>query len=738
MSWIETTFWWYLVLLVLGLIFTPLTKKIFGKYFFDSGFPFAKTIGILFLSYAVFLAGVVKILSFNIPSMIFLLTIFLGLNLYLIRREIPNILSAPILGNKKILIFIAYEVVFFLSLISWVYVRGQEPSIRGLEKFMDFGFINSILRSHYFPPPDMWLSGHSINYYYFGHLTAAVLTKLSGIPSYNSYNLILATIFALSITQTFSLASNLIYKGLQKNIKLAFLAGVLGTFLVNFAGNLHTIYLFTKGYPNDKPIPFWQIFSKFTPEKYWYPNATRFIPFTIHEFPIYSYVVADLHGHVFDIPFVLLTLAVLLIIFLKYTKKNNSTRGNTNIKIQMPKIFHPYLIELEFKITKKQLLIAIFLGFLTAVHYMTNAFDGPIYMLLSIFILFALLGLTRNFFTNVFALIGSFIIFTLPFSLNFSPFVSGIGVNCAPQFLTSIKKFGPFLFESGNCQSSPLWMLWVLWGFFWINFIFLIVKILLAKKRGQIENLGSPSIFILILFLFSTILLLIPEFFYIKDIYPGHFRANTMFKLGYQAFMMMALASSFVFILFKTTLKKNIFLSAVYFLIFFFIFSLVAVYPYFATTSYYGKLDKSPSLDGSVWINSTYSEYKEIIDFLNTNVKDQPTILEAQGDSYTDFNVVSAYTGLPTVAGWFVHQWLWRGSPSFVSDRVPDIQNIYESEDIESVKNSLKKYSIKYIIVGTNERQRYANLKEDKFRFLGKIIFTSQNHTGKIFKVNTP
>ena len=50
------------------------------------------------------------------------------------------------------------------------------------------------------------------------------------------------------------------------------------------------------------------------PSTYWYPNATRFIPKTIHEFPSYSYVVADLHGHVYDIPFVLLSISILFII----------------------------------------------------------------------------------------------------------------------------------------------------------------------------------------------------------------------------------------------------------------------------------------------------------------------------------------------------------------------------------------------------------------------------------------
>ena len=85
---------------------------------------------------------------------------------------------------------------------------------------------------------------------------------------------------------------------------------------------LTTIYTFFKAYPNDHPVPFWKLsFLPFSfPNGYWYPNATRFIPFTIHEFPIYSFVVSDLHGHVLDIPIVLLTIAT--IFSFDFTKNN--------------------------------------------------------------------------------------------------------------------------------------------------------------------------------------------------------------------------------------------------------------------------------------------------------------------------------------------------------------------------------------------------------------------------------
>lgn len=752
MNWIYQTLYWYFFLLTLGLIFFPLTKKIFYK-FFDSGYAFSKTLAIIILSYGIFVLGFLKILPFSRESLFFLLLVSFIINFFLFIKDKKNQNKKEGENNQMNLkMIIVQEFIFLFSLFFWVLVRGQEPSIRGLEKFMDFGFINSILRAKYFPPLDMWLSGNSINYYYFGHLTGAVLVKLINVPPEQGYNLILATLFALGITQAFSLSFNLIYY-FSQNLKNSIVAGILGSFLVNLGGNLHTIYAFTKGYPNEQPIPFWQIFSfcntffqKNCWEKginlisYWYPNATRFIHNTIHEFPSYSYVVADLHGHVFDIPFVLLTLSFL---FVFYTNlKSNKITQESNKKTLKNNNLSKNLISTNFN--PFQLISTIFLGFMIAIHYMTNAFDGPIYFLLSLFVLFFLFKFSIKFFSFSLIIMFSFIIFSLPFSFNFKPFVSGIGVNCGSVLFSYFGNIGPFIFEKGNCQVSPLWMLITLWGFFWFSFVFYLLflkkthnpKNNFIQKKIKSEKLIKNGVFnfILIFFVFGTTLLIIPEFFYIKDIYPAHFRANTMFKLGYQAFIIMGIASVFVFIIFKNFYQRLNKLSLIYFLLFIPQFFLIALYPTFSIPSYYGKLDKKPEIDGSLWINYQYPEYKEIIDYLNKNIKDQPTILEAQGDSYTDYNVVSAYTGLPTVAGWWVHQWLWRGSANVVGNLIPDIQNIYESDDINLTKELIKKHQIEYIIVGSNEREKYKNIKEEKLEKIGKIIFVSLNEKGKIIK----
>lgn len=736
MYWLQISLWWYFVLLILGLIAYPVTKIILGKFSLDNGYPFAKVIAILLISYLSFIFGITKILPFNQISLIITILVFALINLILAKRK------SKTASNTNFSLIIFEELLFLISFIFWTVIRGQEPSIHSLEKFMDFGFINSILRANYFPPLDIWYSGYPINYYYFGHLTGAAIIKLTGVIPAIGYNLILSTIFALGMTQVFSLVINIInlfqktVRGVVQSIKLVFL-GFLGACLVNFAGNLHTIYLFTKGYPNENPVPFWTILSWFNPTKYWYPNATRFIPFTIHEFPSYSYVVADLHGHVFDIPFVLLTIAILFIVFIKNYKDHSVYRQNSKFQIpNLKQIFKFKFTNLKQQISTNfnqfQLISTFFLGFLTAVHYMTNAFDGPIYLLLSFIIFFIIYRFSLKFLYSIFIILFSFVLFSFPFSYHFKPFVSGIGVNCSPEFLTKIGRIGPFLFEKGNCQISPLWMLFILWGFFWINFIiFLLIRFKSKKLPPTTYHLTN---FIFLLFSFGTFLIIIPEFFYIKDIYPAHFRANTMFKLGYQAFIMMGIASTIVFYQIKRISNKYI---SFLFSIFYILFSmLVLIYPFFSIPSYYGSIKKPVELNGAKWIIESYPEDKEIIDYLNKHETKQPTILEAQGDSYTDYERISAFTGLPTVAGWWVHEWLWRGSSTIISDRIPDVVFIYESNDIKKTMSLIKKYQIKYIIISRLERQKYPNLNEEKITKIGKLLYKSSNGFGALYQIN--
>lgn len=768
-------FIWWLTIFLVGTVLLPLTFLIF-KNFADRGYIFSKVLGLLFSTYLIWLLGSLHLLPFYKMSLILILMALAIINLYLYGKNKGSFSRLP---WKWIAI---EEIFFFASIVLWSLVRGNEPSIRGLEKFMDWGFVNSILRTTYFPPLDMWLTkspeyagGHFINYYYFGHYINAFLTKLSGLNSVVTYNLMMNTLYAFTFCLSFSLGLNLYYlfMVLQPHLAKArevvrvnslklFIVGSLAAFIVTLGGNLHTIYVFTSGYPNETPKPFWQLSFGFYPERYWYPNATRFIANTIHEFPIYSFVVADLHGHVSDIPFVLLIIALLLNLIAAptiKTKEEESDNSSILSKIAQDIRQHTYI---PFP-------YLVLLGLLIAVMYMTNAWDGLIYLVLT-GLTFLYLNYKNSENGSLFAILyktGSACLFLLfffllanfPFMISFRPFVSGVGVLCAPAFLLE-KKIGPFLFETGKCQKSPLWMMALLWGFFYYSVLGYLVFVIShkfkrfireesdntrIKKQSKLRifvlyfkirlsrlfpflNLLSPvDVFVLIMIFVSTLLLIFPEFFYIKDIYPAHYRANTLFKLGYQAFMMLGLSSAFIIFRLREYAAKYVldFTYSVYNTLFIFLFTLIAIYPYFAVSSYYGRLQQYKGQDGLVWMLDQYSDDYRAINWLRKNISNQPVIAEAVGESYTDYARVSAYTGLPTIVGWPVHEWLWRGSYDEAGKRIPEVETLYQTLDLDAARKIIDKYQVEYIFVGSLEREKYPQLEADKFNLLGQVVFES-------------
>lgn len=695
--------WWSLIMF-LGLTGIPLSFLIFRK-FTDIGYGFSKTLTILLVSYAVFLFSTVKILPFTKLSLIFVILCYLSVNVFI---YVKNKTAIDISVRKNIRVMLLSDLLFFFGLFFWSYVRAHAPDINGLEKFMDFGFINSTLQTKFLPPPDMWYAGEAINYYWFGHYVTALLTKISGIPSGVTYNLMLATILGLSLSSSFSLVSTLINNFSGKKIRrLAIMGGIISAILLNFAGNFHAPYFILKNGVN----------------RYWYPDATRFIGYnpdvndkTIHEFPMYSYVVSDLHAHLLNLPFVLLFLA-LLYTHISSRKKWGLNSKSENLNFKVFENLHLSNWSLfrnnKLKIINLKNLTLLVLGLVLGCMFMTNAWDFANYLLVAgfVFLIYNLkkIGLRAEvLYKTAFPLIViivTAVIIGIPFILNFESIAQGIK-------LTHTK--------------SPLWQLTILWGFPAIMSIVFFLRTFRSKLR--------EDVFITAILIASWVLIALPEFIYVKDIYAEtHYRANTMFKLTYQAFVMFYLSTGYITIRVIQSVSK-INTKILITLLFSALFASILYYPRIATFSYYGNLKIYKGLSGETWLKDKNPDIYATISWLRTNNKDRSAILEAPGDSYTEYDSISSYTGFPTVSGWFVHEWLWRGSPEFPQKRVTDITEIYTSTDGLIAKKLLAKYNVKYVIIGDFEREKFPNLNEEKFAYISKVVFSSP--TTKIYQIN--
>jgi uncharacterized membrane protein len=97
------------------------------------------------------------------------------------------------------------------------------------------------------------------------------------------------------------------------------------------------------------------------------------------------------------------------------------------------------------------------------------------------------------------------------------------------------------------------------------------------------------------------------------------------------------------------------------------------------------------------------------IRWMQDNVKGSPVIVEGNTPEYRWGTRYTIYTGLPGVVGWNWHQRQQRAlfPAEWVSSRVQEITNFYNTRDSLDAKAFLTKYAVHYIIIGQMERSMY-------------------------------
>jgi uncharacterized membrane protein len=207
---------WWLCIEILGLASLPLAFSLL-RNLPDTGWALAKTLGVLvwcFLLWFVLtlpaaLPGplVALALPYARATIIAFLLLYLALMAWLWRgrwREIAGF------ARRQMPYVLLLEALFAGAFALLLWIRAFNPDIYGTEKPMDEAFITAIMRSPHLPPNDPWLSGYTLNYYYFGHFIVATLAKLLGTDAAVAFNLAIALLFALMAVNLFGVASNIV------------------------------------------------------------------------------------------------------------------------------------------------------------------------------------------------------------------------------------------------------------------------------------------------------------------------------------------------------------------------------------------------------------------------------------------------------------------------------------------------------------------------------------------------
>lgn len=773
---LEAASWWAAVQ-ALGLIALPLSVKVF-KSLPDRGYAFSKILGLLLFSYVIWLLASTHVLPNRRLTIIFFLLAFAAAFAawtWLRPSEIRDQLKS------KFNVILTTELIFAAAFALWALVRAYAPAITATEKPMDFAFLNSILRADYFPPPDPWLTGFSLNNYYFGHFIVALLTKLTGVSAGIGFNLGVALLFALVAVGVFSLTYNLVAKseGEGKHRK-AIAFGILGVVLLLIVSNLEGIleFFYSRGMASPAFFQWFEIkglaqpyvSDKWYPTEYWFFwRASRIIDtvvggasldYTITEFPFFSFLLADLHAHVLALPFTLLALGFSMnVLFTRESMGFAWLRRNVWVMVA----------------------VMIALGALGAIH----SWDLPTYVGIFVVAIFVQSYLVpspgRRWIApaaiSAIVLIGVFFYF-LPYYSAFKAPVTGVlpwlGPGTRPVYWLVL--YGLFalitvpvtimeakaLRPMGRTPSKMLALLapillgpLVIWTLLmivigspvpaslaiavstrWRNLIPILLLILLAlwvvmaksKKIKEHSPWGLSGLYTTLLVLGAALLIYATDLFYVRDVLFGN-RMNTIFRFHYQAWVFLSIAAAYgaYYICAK---RWN--LSLAWKIPLFAWLGIIGLlllgslfYPVAATFNYFN-FQAKPTLDGQAFLSQSD---KQAVAWLQNNAPEGAVIAEAFGGDYTDAGRISQRTGIPTIVEWAEHQKIWRGSDKDFAGRPQDVDTIYRSDNPAQVLSLLAKYRVTFIYVGDFERQQYGDQVMTRFNSIADVAFRNQSAT---------
>ena len=727
----------FVVVEVIGLAAAPLAALAFGRLP-GAGLGFAKPLGLLLVTWAVWMAASVTPLPYGVGTVVGAVVVLAVAGVLAAARQralatrladarggwwsrrraewvAARALPADDPARRRL--WLGSEVVFAVSFAAMALLVAYSPDVWGTEKPMDMAFVNAANASSSFPPHDPWMSGEDLNYYYLGHLAMGLVIKVVGVRPDEGYNLALALIAGLSASAVFTFAGTL---WAAARTRLPAVRG--GPVFVGVAAVVICIVL-----GNLAGVREW-LDAADPPAGYAWFEPSRVIPGTINEFPWFSFLLGDLHAHVLAIPFTLTALAFALQVTLAGPRGDAVWRGVAE---------------------------ALAAGLAIGALYAINSWSYPLVVgllavALAIWTLSAAGAGRRTYAVTWLALVlVASVVLMLPFWLAFDPAARGVG------WVEERRPFGRFLGDLALLYGIFAWLLTaaflsralgarrpvrtIVWG--GVAAIFAgsllatvdlagvaVLVVLAAVAAGATMSGGPPERFLWLLIAGGLVCLIVPELVYVRDAFDGSdlYRMNTVFKLGYQAWLLLAVAAACALPWASAHLPRRAWpvwaAGAAVMLL------LGAVYPYAGTYARKGGFTQSPTLDGLGWLRVTSPGDPGAIDWLREHSDGHAVVLEAVGEDYSAFGHarISTFTGRATVLGWGGHEVQWDHDPG---SREDDVRRLYDTTDLVEARELIARYGVDYVVYGPIERTTYGDAGLDKWDDLGERVFDREGTT---------
>ena len=766
----------------------------------DGGYSFSKILALLLVAVTVWWLSSTQLTQYTALQIWCVIFLLLILSVILWIRHWAFLRDTLI---SHFSIILTSELIFLAGFVVFLLIRIGNPDLwhpyMGGEKPMDFAYLNAVLKSSYFPPLDAWFSGGYINYYYFGYVIVGTPIKALGIDPSIAYNLAIPLFYALTACGAYGLGVTFYARLGQRNkpkLKTShvILAGCLAALFVVGLGNLREL---------DVILPAWQQLGGIkdgvstipatlggivkwiqgTPLNiypnwpYWNPTRpTAGMPVDavqIAEFPLFTFLYADLHAHMLAMPAAFLSIAFAL-----------AFAGRAR---------HWHTVGLG----------AMVVGSL----WPTNSWDYPVYLLVCLAAL--LIGSIyehdikldiHDLFQRFLSALPALVVFAVLTRAFYVPYLENYGsaYNSIEPWTNERTPLGIYLTLYG-LLIAPV-VMYMLLGI-WRNYRFssqrflmgvvfgllcLFATVILAALGVHVAIVALPLAGLALLAALlpgeapqTRVLWLLIAGAFTLTIFVELFtlrgdigRMNTVFKFYIQAWLILGVAAGVLTVwVFDrlaelriqpapasrqlSAIARPVFSAILAALIF-----LAAMYPLFAIPAkvndryvadaphglngmaYMTRAVRYESVDNNT-INFPLMDDMQAIKWMQDHVQGSPTIIEGTTgpNMYRWGNRFSIYTGLPSVVGWQWHQRQQRAalSDAIVYDRDTDLTNFYKTTDIAQALLLVRRYGARYIIVGALEKIYYGDTGLPKFNEMvqrGFIRVAYQNDGTTIYQVS--
>jgi YYY domain-containing protein len=573
------------------------------------------------------------------------------------------------------------EVIFLGIAIAVIFLRLDHPQIALTEKPMDFGIFASLLRAEGFPPPDMWLAGEALPYYYWGALLWTVPLWVSGVPLEFGYNLIVGIIGGM--------VGSLLWM-LGRRAGGNHWSGLLVAFFGLLAGT---------------PDGVRQLFTgiKLGALDYW--HSSRQIPDTITEWPLFTAQLGDLHPHLLSMPVACLALLVAW-------QAGKKAPGGAQIG---------------------------FLAILFGISWAANPWSMP--PTLAAIALLLVAGADRWHWPQAEARrrwlaaavvgVGGWLI-TAPFHLGFKPFFQGIklvhawtdpghlllyaGCLLIPAAIAAYVILRTMMVADGEVKNAVMLLAvaatMVLAAATKRPTLVFLAVVLVVFVVAVLKTTAGADRPVLALAALGVFLFLVPEVVFVADSYgEGLHRMNTVFKAYIQAWILLAIALP---VLLRVGFRQPALRWGVLVVV------VVLALPHPVGLIVQQFKAESWSIDGMAWMAPGDRAIVEAL-------REEPAgtmMIEAVGGAYTNYARLSSASGVPAYLGWANHEGVWRGSEIHgeTARRGELVSRLYSSFDRAEVQRLAREAGIHLVAIGSLEHKDFSAARLSTVAAAGEVV----------------